>query len=609
MYEYLALIVFLTVPGYVVLFKKLLKSIYVWQIKEYRFDRIRSFLKEEFKFSPLQKLLLLIKTVALLASAAFYFYPEQQLLLLPLPALFLVYLWEAEQFFFGVKRKRFTRPKLKSIRNLIILTISLFVIIVPQALYIDWLTDLNLPKDITTMSPGESVVNGEKVGKFSELLPKLENELLIIPLPTVTTWYTLGSIVLLEALSPLGVSLLVLLTSPLSEYSRKRTIMAAMKKIYAKPELKIVGITGSYGKTTTKELLAQILAVKYKVAKTIGHKNTAVGIAQSVLSEIDAKTEIFIAEMGAYRKGEILDATKVATPDIAIVTAVELQHLSLFGSVENIFEAKYELVSGLKEDGVAILNGDNEYCLRMAERTDHRTIIYYTIDGDQGVATPEIHQAKSSMNADKFPTDQNIYAKAVDAKLDTLKFTLVVAGTEYKIETNLRGSYNASNLLACIAASLELGVEAEELVKIINEVDFSIPYLNIYQGINDSTILDDGYNLSKTSFLSGLAELDKYNQREQRVVITQGILELGDKREEAYIEISEKIVQTVNRVITTDEMLAEVLKAQPQVQVILVKEPHDIVAAYNKHVKSEDIVLIEGSLPDLVLKSIKEDEN
>jgi len=142
--------------------------------------------------------------------------------------------------------------------------------------------------------------------------------------------------------------------------------------------VKVIGITGSYGKSSTKEFLATILSAKYKVCKTSANRNSEIGVAETVLRELKPEHEIFIVEMGAYRTGEIKAICDIVHPTIGVLTAVSEQHLALFGSLEATKKAKYELIEALPENGIAIFNADNRATRELAEQTLKPKRLYST---------------------------------------------------------------------------------------------------------------------------------------------------------------------------------------------------------------------------------------
>ncbi|MFH1894776.1 MAG: Mur ligase family protein, partial [Patescibacteria group bacterium] len=181
-------------------------------------------------------------------------------------------------------------------------------------------------------------------------------------------------ILLFDILAPVIVSIIVLLFQPLTVLARNRIIKRAKIKREKFPNLLVVGITGSYGKTSTKEFLASILSERFNVLKTKNHQNSEIGISQCILSELKPEHEIFIVEMGAYNRGGIKLLCDIVKPKIGILTGINEQHMATFGSQENIIKGKYELIEslprsepqvllrGLPKDGIAFFNVKNKYC-------------------------------------------------------------------------------------------------------------------------------------------------------------------------------------------------------------------------------------------------------
>lgn len=164
------------------------------------------------------------------------------------------------------------------------------------------------------------------------------------------------ALLLLFQLTPLPILLAGIILYPADFYLKKKIIQNAKKKLENLQHLEVVAITGSYGKTSTKDILYTLLWKKFKVVKTPKSFNTPMGIAQTILEEVKENTDILIAEIGAYKKGEIAEIAKFIKPDIGIITAIGPQHLERFGSIENIRKAKFELVENLSSSGIAILN-------------------------------------------------------------------------------------------------------------------------------------------------------------------------------------------------------------------------------------------------------------
>ena len=171
-------------------------------------------------------------------------------------------------------------------------------------------------------------------------------------------------LLIFDILTPAIISAIVLIFQPISVFEKYRLIKKAKNKRKKFSNLLVIGITGSYGKTSTKEFLYTILVEKFgkdKVLKTKEHQNSEVGISNCILKELNETYEIFIVEMGAYNIGGIKLLCNIAQPKIGILTGINEQHMATFGSQENIIKAKFELINSLPEDGLAILNWDNNF--------------------------------------------------------------------------------------------------------------------------------------------------------------------------------------------------------------------------------------------------------
>src|SRR4030043_204253 len=277
--------------------KVVLFYLYLWQIKEYHIKRLLSHFRTAKGASLVFNLLNIIK-IFLLSSLMLLFY------LLPV-----IYLSESLKTFLDLYKKRLKSPVItKKTTILIALTFFLeilFVIIL--FLVIDFIV-----------------------------------------------WFPVYFLIA-DLLTPLIVSLIVLVFQPLTYLVRRKVILRAQKKREEFPNLLVIGIAGSYGKSSTKEFLYEILSEKYKVLKTQRNINAEIGIAQTILKELKPEHQVLIAEIGAYERGKIKEVCKMLQPKIGILTGINEQHLSTFGSLENIRKAKYELIESLPKGRAAII--------------------------------------------------------------------------------------------------------------------------------------------------------------------------------------------------------------------------------------------------------------
>ncbi|KXK27062.1 MAG: UDP-N-acetylmuramoyl-tripeptide--D-alanyl-D-alanine ligase [candidate division WS6 bacterium OLB20] len=598
-----ALVIFFSLPAGVFIFKQVLWFVYLWQIKEYRVDRVYAHYRYEDTHSG-QLLLTFLKFGCAVVTSLFLLYPENSVLLAGPVLTFILYIILFQNSLQEVIGHRLARPKIKSVRNAIVVAGALVSLVLPLAVFLWWLADFS-----AQLTPAaQSAMERYQSADFSDVLPDVTGEgVVTVPFAVVTVASTALVVLATDLLTHLIIIIWVLLTAPLAEFRRRYLRMRAAAKlagIRQTGKLKVIAVTGSYGKTTTKELLYQLLSQKYKTVKTPENKNTAVGVAMTVLTDLHEDTEVFIAEMGAYRKGEIRDATEVAPPDVSIVTAVGEQHLALFGSVENIFHAKYEIVAGLREGGLAVLNGDNEYCMRMAEQTDHRTVLYFTVQGDAVTAaevTPPQHR-----DQDRLPADHHVYAYDIQKTGKGLDFQLRYRKEEYTVNTPFKARHDISNLLAVMISMTEIGLSMAEVVRLINTTkDLSVPYLNTHEGVAGSVIIDDGYNANLPAFLDALQYTKDYAAKGKRWLMTEGLIELGTVRDTRYKELARKITETVDGMITSDKHLAAaVTNAQEDFIVCFADTDQGFLNHYIDLVNEGDVVLVEGRLSPEVERGI-----
>lgn len=363
--------------------------------------------------------------------------------------------------------------------------------------------------------------------------------------------------------------------------------------------LKVVAITGSYGKTTTKELIYEIIKEKFIVAKTPLNNNTAVGLAQAIKTFIKDDTQVFVVEMGAYKKGEIRQSTKIVSPDIAVVTALSQQHVSLFGSMEKLYQAKFELIDGLKVDGLAIFNGDDEKCQMMSRDTNKSKVFFYK----RNSGAPNHNQPNININQTD-PNDKNLYITNVTDLGDVLDIQLRYLGEIYRFKAGLKEERFSINLAAAILVALQLGMTMDEIIARISSWEYSVEYLKVYDGINSTTIIDDGKTSNKEGFLMALDYLDKKFEGE-KWVLTQGIIELGNERAGVYEELARKIVDVSDVLISNDDdLISSVRNAKSDFRVLRANHVNGFIDALKFNAKKDTKILIEGKLPQNILDQI-----
>lgn len=299
---------------------------------------------------------------------------------------------------------------------------------------------------------------------------------------------------------------------PADYFLKKLIVRRAKRKISQFPNLKIIGITGSYGKTTMKEILAAVLSEKFKVLKTPESVNTEVGIGRLILKEVGPQTEIFIVEMGAYRRGEIKTLCELARPDIAILTGINEAHLERFGSIENTIAAKFEIVENAKPDAVVVLNKDDERVMKNYERyMGSRRIEFYSKNNDP--LSPSFSPLSKGESERGILGD---YAK---------------------------GIVNAARLIA-----KELGMTDAKIDKGISQIK-PIPHrLQPIETAGGILVIDDSYNANPDGVREAIKVLSAFKDR-RKIYLTPGLVEMGKRSAEIHREVGRQLAKAADLVI------------------------------------------------------------
>ena len=356
------------------------------------------------------------------------------------------------------------------------------------------------------------------------------------------------SLLLFDVFTPVIVSIIVLLFQPFAALGRQRIIVQARAKRDRFKNLIVVGITGSYGKTSTKEFLAQILSKKFKVLKTKEHQNSEVGISNCILRELKPEHEVFVCEMGAYGRGGIKLLASIAKPTIGVLTGINEQHMATFGSQENIIKTKYELIESLPANGVAFFNVKNNYCLELYNKTAMRKVLY-----------------------------------GQDAKF---------SGEE--------------NILGAMAVAKELGMSEAEIASAVSGIGNAFPGVQMKKGKDGITILEAMYSANPTGVLANLEYLKTFpgnpstGLRARKILVMPCLIELGSAAKVVHQRIGKRIAEICDLAIITTREYFEDLK-QGSEKVVFLENPQEIIERIKNTTKSGDVVLLEGRVPSSIL--------
>ena len=356
----------------------------------------------------------------------------------------------------------------------------------------------------------------------------------------------------------------------------------ASKKIKSMDKLKVVGITGSFGKTSTKFITSNILNEKFNVLKTPESYNTPMGISKVINNDLTDDIEVFVAEMGARNIGDIKELGILTKPKIGVITSIGPAHLETFKNIDNIMKTKYELIEELPTDGIAIFNYDNEYIKKLADKTFKEKILY-------GIGSSE---------------DLDIFAK--DIEVSKLGSTFILAdneGGEIRCTTKLLGKHNIYNLLAGASVGKALGLTMEEIKRGIERVE-PIPHrLNIIDPGTGVIVIDDAFNSNPIGARAALDVLSQFKEG-RKIIITPGMVELGEREEEANRELGGNIGKVCdfvilvggNRTKPIHEGLMDV--GYNEECIFVVKNLDEATRELQKIVRPNDVVLFENDLPD-----------
>ena len=413
--------------------------------------------------------------------------------------------------------------------------------------------------------------------------------------PSFALWLLIFDIFTLAIAS--GITLIF---QPLVVLGRNQIIKKAKKKRDDFKNLLVIGITGSYGKTSTKEFLATILSEKFKVLKTAKHQNSEVGVSLCILNDLKPEHEIFIVEMGAYNRGGIKLLCDIIKPKIGVITGINEQHMATFGSLENIIKAKYELIEslprsesessllrGLPENGLAIFNGDNDYCYELYKKTKKPKKVY---------------SLQSTIS--NLPVD--LYTSSIAVNREFLSFKVIDKNGESAIfKANLLGEQNISNILASAVCAKELGMTLEEITKACQKIESWQGGVELKKGINGLNIIDATYSANPDGVISHLDYLKIWPGK--KVIIMPCLIELGKVSKRIHKEIGKKIGEVCDlSIITTREHFQEIgegatekgLKGE---NILFIENPKEIFEKIKNSFQAGDVALLESRVPSQLI--------
>ncbi len=397
--------------------------------------------------------------------------------------------------------------------------------------------------------------------------------------------------VLVDMLSfPMTWILVLMLNAP-TRLCHNFLIAMAVRKLGGHKPMTVVGITGSYGKTSTKDYLAIILSSTFRVLKTEASKNSPIGIAEVILKSLNPEHEVFVVEMGAYNIGEITKMVAMVKPQVGIVTSINPQHQDLFGTLENTMKAKYELIDGLVGRRISIFNADNDRTKEMAvwAKRDGCDVWWFT-------------RRKNAPNR----RDRVFMANDIHADFNGIEFSCVVGGKKAPVAASVVGAHQSETILGAIACAVACGMSLEEAATAAGAIRPTPKVLEVVAGVNGSTFINDTLNNNPDAAKAALDVLAW--SKGTKILVFQPMVELGKYAAESHEMVGAYAARIADEIFLTnsnnyDDFIRGVRRISDTVRVS-VASPHKAALAIRDTLGKSDAVLFKGKEAEHVFRAI-----
>ncbi|MBI1833838.1 MAG: UDP-N-acetylmuramoyl-tripeptide--D-alanyl-D-alanine ligase [Candidatus Andersenbacteria bacterium] len=508
----------------------ILRQTYLWQRKEYRWDRMRSYLTSP-EGSPTQDIFFLLFAAGVFAGWVTYisgftelpdYFGFAALILLALK-----YAYEA--MVTGIYRPHITPKAGILLLLLAAVVIGLLLMVVRSPLY-----------------------------------PALQLSTLLFFLPAA------AAVCVLFANAVAGI--------------RKRSIIAEASRLRdSRQQMKVVGITGSFGKTSTKEFLYQILKqAGLNVRATRAHRNSEFAVAQDMIEQLRKEPEIYIAEMAAYRRGEIAALVQLTRPRIGVVTAISNQHAALFGSTAALAAAKWELIKGLPSEGVAVVNKDDER-IRTRSKTAKVPVVAYSMK-----------------------TRADVYAEDISLSPQSISALLHIGENQQRITLPLAGRAALNSALAAAATASALNVPAKNIFAALRRLKPLSRTMHIVPGLRGSVVIDDSYSGGEAAALNALEQLKAFDAEDKRIVFVP-IIELGREGKGVHRRLGQALAASGASVLIFGKAHEHDIRqgmGKKQKNALWFTRSEELTTTVTASVGSGTVTLFEGRVPEVVRNAL-----
>ena len=345
--------------------------------------------------------------------------------------------------------------------------------------------------------------------------------------------------------------------------------------------IKVIGITGSFGKTSTKYILSRILSEKYNVLHTPESYNTPMGVVRTIREKMKADTEVFVCEMGAKNVGDIKEICDIVHPDHALITSVGAQHLETFKTLDNVYKTKFELYDAVKsKGGFTFANGDNKIIADNA----NEDVVLYTLGGNT-----------------------KYFAKNINGGRNGATFDIVLENETISVTTKLLGRHNVLNIVGAAALAYKLGVSADDIAFAVSRLAPTEHRLEMKSSVKGSLLIDDAYNANPEGCLEAVKVLSSFEGM-KKVIITPGLVELGEKEFECNKALGKAAALVCDKIIFVGKK-----RSKPLVEgakdanfnednMYIASSFIEAMEIYSAFADENTVVLLENDLPDNYLK-------
>lgn len=380
-------------------------------------------------------------------------------------------------------------------------------------------------------------------------------------------------------ISPFVTMLVNIINSPIEILIKQWYIWDAKKILKSKKDIIVVGITGSYGKTSTKYILSRLLEEKYNVTMTPGNFNTQMGVVRTIREHFKSSADVFVVEMGAKCVGDIKEICDIVKPDVGIVTSVGPQHLNTFKSIGNILSTKLELADAvIAKGGKVFLNGSND--LLADEQGNFPAEFYGDIYGSC------------------------CHAENICSTKQGTAFEIVFPDRRFEVTTKLLGAHNVLNIIGAVSVASYLGVSDKDIRFAIANLTPVEHRLEMKPFINNSILIDDAYNANPSGSIEAMKVIGSFDGM-KKIVVTPGLVELGEREYDCNYKLGEAAAQNADIVILVGKKravpLAEAVNADKsfdQRNLHIVSSFKDAMDLLRTIVDSNCVVIFENDLPD-----------